>query len=230
MEYITFFFYILIFLYYTRSILGLYLYIHPVCQYPICISLCFQALQSSPVLAAQVSLGPITSYLPAIPALSQTNNLPGIGAATAKAFAAAGCERIAITDVNEDSLQQTAYAIRSTHPNIQLHIQAGNIADDHFADSFIEETVKSFGRVDYAVNCAGVIGKSLRSAETTLEEFDRVNTINYRGCWLSSRAELRQMAAQDGLPSHDPSRPPQRGAIVNVASQLGIVSRPGARE
>ncbi|KAJ5350144.1 Short-chain dehydrogenase/reductase SDR [Penicillium brevicompactum] len=152
----------------------------------------------------------------------------GIGAATAKAFAEAGCERIAITDVNEDSLQQTADAIRSTHPNIQLHIQAGNIADDHFADSFIAETVKSFGRVDYAVNCAGVIGKSLRSAETTLEEFDRVNTINYRGCWLSSRAELRQMAAQDGLPSHDPSRPPQRGAIVNVASQLGIVSRPGA--
>jgi NAD(P)-dependent dehydrogenase (short-subunit alcohol dehydrogenase family) len=119
--------------------------------------------------------------------------------------------------------------IRSTHPKTQLLTKAGSVADDQFADSFINEVVQAFGRVDYAVNCAGVIGKSLRSAETTIEEFDRVNNINYRGCWLSSRAELRQMASQDELPNHDPSRPPQRGAVVNVASQLGIVSRPGAR-
>ncbi|CAG7915545.1 unnamed protein product [Penicillium olsonii] len=152
----------------------------------------------------------------------------GIGAATAKAFAAAGCERIAITDLNEDSLQQTADAIKSTHPNTRVLSKAGNVADDHFADSLIEEVVNTFGRVDYAVNCAGVLGKPFRSAETSLEEFDRVNSINYRGCWLSSRAELRQMASQEGLPSHDPSRPPQRGSVVNVASQLGIVSRPGA--
>jgi NAD(P)-dependent dehydrogenase (short-subunit alcohol dehydrogenase family) len=107
--------------------------------------------------------------------------------------------------------------------------KAGNIADDQFADQFVHEVVEEFGRVDYAVNCAGVIGKSMRSAETAIEEFDRVNNVNYRGCWLSSRAELRQMASQDGLPSHDPNRPSQRGAVVNVASQLGIVSRPGAR-
>ncbi|KAI3086613.1 hypothetical protein CBS147339_457 [Penicillium roqueforti] len=152
----------------------------------------------------------------------------GIGAATAKAFAAAGCERIAITDLNEKSLQTTAKAIASTYPKTQLLVKAGNVADDQFADSFIDAVVQQFGRVDYAVNCAGVLGKSLRSAETSLEEFDRVNNINYRGCWLSSRAELRQMVSQSELPSHDPNRPGQRGAVVNVASQLGIVSRPGA--
>lgn len=154
----------------------------------------------------------------------------GIGAATAKAFAAAGCERIAITDLNEKSLQTTAKAIASTYPKTQLLVKAGNVADDQFADSFIDAVVQQFGRVDYAVNCAGVLGKSLRSAETSLEEFDRVNNINYRGCWLSSRAELRQMVSQSELPSHDPNRPGQRGAVVNVASQLGIVSRPGARK
>lgn len=90
--------------------------------------------------------------------------------------------------------------------------------------------VESFGRVDYAVNCAGVLGLPQRSGETSLAEFDRVNSINYRGCWLSSCAQLRQMVGQEPLPSHDPSRPPQRGAIVNIASQLGIVSRPEARE
>ncbi|KAJ5575722.1 Short-chain dehydrogenase/reductase SDR [Penicillium sp. DV-2018c] len=152
----------------------------------------------------------------------------GIGAATAKAFAAAGCERIAITDLNEETLQQTTEALKSAHSKIQLLVEAGNVADDQFADSFIDKVVKSFGRIDYAVNCAGVLGKSQRSDETSLEEFDRVNNINYRGCWLSSRAELKQMITQSPLPSHDPNRPPQRGAVVNVASQLGIVGRPGA--
>lgn len=38
------------------------------------------------------------------------------------------------------------------------------------------------------------------------------------------------MIKQEPLPSHDPSRSPQRGAVVNIASQLGIVGRPNARE
>lgn len=112
----------------------------------------------------------------------------------------------------------------------RLGMKVGNVADDHFAESFITDVVSEFGRVDYAVNCAGVLGESLRSTETSLAEFDRVNDINYRGCWLCSRAELAQMVKQDPLPSHDPDRPPQRGAVVNIASQLGIVGRPTARE
>ncbi|KAJ5280394.1 hypothetical protein N7478_005766 [Penicillium angulare] len=152
----------------------------------------------------------------------------GIGAAVARAFAAAGCERIAITDVNSHTLEQTEKAISAAHSNIKLFAHPGNIADDNFADSFISKVARAFGRVDYAVNCAGVLGVPMRSGETTLEEFDRVNNINYRGCWLSSRAQLRQMLEQDPLPSHDPNRPAQRGAVVNIASQLGIVSRPNA--
>lgn len=104
------------------------------------------------------------------------------------------------------------------------------MADDGFAESFMSQVAKAFGRVDYAVNCAGVLGKPMRSGETSIAEFDRVNNINYRGCWLSSRAQLKQMVQQSPLPSHDPSRSPQRGAIVNIASQLGIVSRPNARK
>lgn len=148
----------------------------------------------------------------------------------ARALAAAGCDRIAITDLNESSLDQTRQAIAASHPKAQLLVQPGNVADDQFADSLIGQVVRAFGRVDYSINCAGVLGQPKRSAETSLAEFDRVNGINYRGCWLSSRAALRQMVQQDPLPSHDPSRPSQRGSVVNIASQLGIVSRPGARK
>lgn len=113
---------------------------------------------------------------------------------------------------------------------MQLLAHAGSVAEDHFAQTFIDQVVEKFGRVDYAVNCAGVLGLPRRSDETSIEEFDRVNNINYRGCWLSSRAQLRQMIAQEALPSHDSRRPSQRGAVVNIASQLGIVSRPNARQ
>lgn len=132
--------------------------------------------------------------------------------------------------MNETTLEQTKNALAAAYPHTQLLIHSGNVADDQFADSFINKVVQYFGRVDYAVNCAGVLGQPLRSAETSLAEFDRLNNINYRGCWLSSRAQLRQMVKQDALPSHDSSRPSQRGAIVNVASQLGLVGRPNARK
>ncbi|EAW12715.1 SDR family NAD(P)-dependent oxidoreductase [Aspergillus clavatus NRRL 1] len=149
----------------------------------------------------------------------------GIGAAVTEAFASAGCERIAITDINETSLRKTEARILSAYPDIRLVVRAGDVTDEQFDDFFMDEVVSTFGRLDYAVNCVGVLGEPLRSTETSTEIFDKINNINYRGCWLSSRAELKQMLKQDPLPSHDPRRGPQRGSIVNIASQLGIVSR-----
>ncbi|PYI30382.1 oxidoreductase [Aspergillus indologenus CBS 114.80] len=153
----------------------------------------------------------------------------GIGAAVAKSFAAAGCDRIAITDLNPSSLNDTKDAIRATAPHVRLLHRAGDIADEGFVDSFIAAVVSEFGRLDYAVNCAGVLGDALRSTETSTEVFDRITNINYRGSWLCSRAELRQMVQQDPLPSEDlAGRGGPRGAVVNIASQLGIVGRLGA--
>lgn len=102
---------------------------------------------------------------------------------------------------------------------------AGDIADEGFVDSFTDEVTSKFSRLDYAVNCAGVLGgKPVKAVEMTMDAFDRLNNINYRGSWLSSRAQLRNMLKQEPLSE----QPGQRGSIVNIASQLGIVSRPGA--
>jgi NAD(P)-dependent dehydrogenase (short-subunit alcohol dehydrogenase family) len=153
----------------------------------------------------------------------------GIGSGVARAFARDGCMRIAITDLNVELLKQTRDTILKAYPKVQVYDEAGDIADTDFTRLFFENVAKEFGRIDYAVNCAGVLGNNQRSTETSPEDFDSVNNVNYRGCWLSSRAELHQMLQQTPLPSHDPTRPPQRGSIVNIASQLGIVSRPCAR-
>ena len=94
-------------------------------------------------------------------------------------------------------------------------------------ESMVKGIVEKWGRVDYAVNAAGVIGSRTRSTSTSTSEFDHTNGINYRGTWLCARAELKQMLTQDPLPSHD-GRLGNRGSIVHIASQLGIVSRPDA--
>ena len=105
--------------------------------------------------------------------------------------------------------------------------RAGDVADESFVDSFTDEVTSHFSRLDYAVNCAGVLGgKPVKAVEMTMDAFDRLNNINYRGSWLSSRAQLRNMLKQEPLPD----QPGQRGSIVNIASQLGIVARPGAGE
>ncbi|EAT87271.2 hypothetical protein SNOG_04880 [Parastagonospora nodorum SN15] len=149
----------------------------------------------------------------------------GIGAAVAKGFARAGCSRIAITDINPKTLAQTRAAILSINSAAQILDTAGDISDEKFVDAFHDETFAKFSRIDYAVNCAGILGGDvIKAVEMTMEAFDRLNNINYRGSWLSCRAQLRNMLKQEPLQEHSK----QRGSIVNIASQLGVVARPGA--
>jgi len=120
-------------------------------------------------------------------------------------------------------------SIATSNPHVQLHAVAGDISSEKFVNAFVEEVVHKFGRLDYAVNCAGILGSNRPSAEETVEGFDRVNDVNYRGLWLCSRAEIRVILKQEGLESHDGDGVRgQRGSVVNIASQLGIVGRPAA--
>ncbi|KAK1573146.1 short-chain dehydrogenase [Colletotrichum navitas] len=148
----------------------------------------------------------------------------GIGSAVAKGFARSGCSRIAITDLNKKSLADTREAIGQIDPETQVMSQEGDISDEGFVNTFVEKANERFGRIDYSISCAGILGESLRSHETSTTAFDRITNVNYKGSWLVSRAVLRNMLSQKPYEEH----PGQRGAIVNIASQLGIVARPAA--
>ncbi|OAA59475.1 short-chain dehydrogenase [Cordyceps fumosorosea ARSEF 2679] len=127
----------------------------------------------------------------------------GIGAAVARAFARAGCPRLAITDINKSTLADTRSSILRINPQAQVLVLYGDLTDDAFALRLVDAVVETFQRVDYLVQCAGVLGAPRRSHETPASEFDRVNGVNYRAAWL-------------------------RGAVVHVASQLGLVAKAGA--
>ncbi|KAI5205456.1 NAD(P)-binding protein [Aureobasidium subglaciale] len=152
----------------------------------------------------------------------------GIGKATATSFAQEGCTRIVLADISTTSLQSTHDSLTSLFPNTTFFALQCNISSPDSVRNLFRKTVEKFQRVDYAVNCAGVLGTAKKSHEMTLEEFDHIVNVDYRGSWLCSKEELKIMVQQEPLETHD-GRQGNRGVIVNVASQLGIVARPQAR-
>ncbi|TVY40198.1 Levodione reductase [Lachnellula subtilissima] len=163
-----------------------------------------------------------------------TGAASGIGRATAIAFAVDGCRRIAICDRDLPGLEATRALIidikredADVDVEMEVEVLQVDILKEDDIERMVRMTVRRWGRVDYAVNAAGIIGNNAPSTSTSSAQFDLVTNINYRGCWLSSRAELAQMVGQEVLPSHD-GRPGERGSVVNIASQLGVVGRPNA--
>ena len=87
--------------------------------------------------------------------------------------------------------------------------------------SAIDQTIKTFGRLDIAINNAGIGGNSAQTVDQSLSEFQRVMDVNVNGVWLCQRAQIRQMLKQEPL---DPPPRGSKGVIVNTASMLGLVA------
>ncbi|KAH6684553.1 hypothetical protein B0J14DRAFT_612537 [Halenospora varia] len=156
-----------------------------------------------------------------------TGAASGIGRATALSFAREGCLKVAICDRNKEGLEETSKLIIEISKDVEVLVLEVDMLKEEGIDGMVAETVEKWGRVDYAVNAAGVIGNNQPSTETAASQFDTINGINYRGVWLSSRAEIKQILSQEPLPTHD-GRMGNRGSVVNIASQLGVVGRPDA--
>lgn len=62
----------------------------------------------------------------------------------------------------------------------------------------VDEGVKAFGAIHYAVNNAGVTSNPrVRTHELETSSWDAVQQVNLRGVWFCQRAELRQMMKQE---------------------------------
>lgn len=155
-----------------------------------------------------------------------------MGSACAEAFAAAGCTKIALLDINPEGLEAAKALILSNHEDtgIQIVTAACDTSDEAQVQHAFSSVREAFGRLDYAINCAGVGQQPGSTAHCSTENFDRTIAINLRGVFLCSREELRIMIAQpldsEVYPGISPERA-QRGAIVHVASGLGLVAMAG---
>lgn len=140
-----------------------------------------------------------------------TGGASGIGRATALAFGRAGAS-VVIADVSVDGGHATA-AMIVENGGKALFVQA-NVTRAAEVETLLDKTVYHYGRLDCAVNCAGLQAAPARLDELDEEEFDRILGVNVKGVWLSMKYQLRQMVKQGG------------GAIVNLSSSFGLVGAP----
>ncbi len=139
----------------------------------------------------------------------------GIGRATAILLARKGA-RVLVTDFEDEVGQETARAITDTGGEAEyLH---ADMSDPDDIRVMIDTVVEKWGRLDCAVNnagIAGVLGKQL--ADYPDDVFDKVISVNLKGVFLCMKHEINQMLSQES-----------GGAIVNVASAAGLIGLPNA--
>ncbi|OAX82194.1 hypothetical protein ACJ72_03463 [Emergomyces africanus] len=154
-----------------------------------------------------------------------TGAAAGIGRAVAHTFVAEGCTRLILADRNSEGLQAVSQELENLGSDIQTCIVTCDISIEADVQRMIDEGVRAFGAIHYAVNNAGVSSKPrVRTHELEVQSYDDVQNVNQRGLWLCERAALRQMLKQGLDLQSRAGAPAQRGSIVNISSIFGRVS------
>ena len=135
----------------------------------------------------------------------------GIGQAIALQLAADGAD-LALCDVKAEWLEDTAAKVKALGRRAESY--AMDVANGAAVGEAVAKVLADFGRIDVLVNNAGITRDTLlmRMSE---EDWDAVLDINLKGAFLVTKAVVKPMMKQ------------RSGAIVNIASVVGIMGNPG---
>jgi NAD(P)-dependent dehydrogenase (short-subunit alcohol dehydrogenase family) len=142
-----------------------------------------------------------------------TGGTSGIGRETAVLFAKAGA-KVVVAGRREVEGEETIQLIRAAGGD-GLFVKT-DVAKAAQVETVIQKVVERFGSLDIAFNSAGIEGVWAPIVRQSEEDWDRTIEINLKGVWLCLKYELRQMLKQGG-----------GGAIVNMASTLGLIGSAG---
>jgi NAD(P)-dependent dehydrogenase (short-subunit alcohol dehydrogenase family) len=132
----------------------------------------------------------------------------GIGAATARALAAAGAS-VALAARDVDALERLADEIAAAGGRA-VAVRT-DVAEPAAVEGLVERTVAEFGGLDIAFNnAAGGGHPPTPLTDVAVEDFDSALAINLRGTFLCMKYEIAAMLDGGG------------GAIVNMASTAGL--------
>lgn len=134
----------------------------------------------------------------------------GIGQAVALLYAEHGATVI-VNDISEKRGNETMELLN----NAAVFLQA-DVSKHEEVQSLINKIVVRYGRLDIACNNAGIGGEINNIANTTIEEWHKVISINLSSVFYCMKYQLAQMEQQGS------------GAIVNMASVLGAVGLAGS--
>jgi NAD(P)-dependent dehydrogenase (short-subunit alcohol dehydrogenase family) len=141
-----------------------------------------------------------------------TGGASGIGRSTALGFARQG-KSVMIADVAEDAGLEVVREVEAEGGEAGWVL--ADVTRPEEAEGMVRATMERFGRIDYAVNAAGVGGLRAKTADYEIDAWHRVIGVNLTGVWLSMRYELPAMLQGGG------------GSIVNLASVAGVVGFSG---
>jgi NAD(P)-dependent dehydrogenase (short-subunit alcohol dehydrogenase family) len=129
-----------------------------------------------------------------------TGSASGIGRAIAHTFVLEGCTRLILADINEEGLKKVAEELIELDDQVQTCVVKCDVSLEDDVERMVDEGVKAFGAIHYAVNNAGISNQPrVRTHELDVEAYDRVHNVNQRGVWFCERAEIRQMLKQEAV-------------------------------
>jgi NAD(P)-dependent dehydrogenase (short-subunit alcohol dehydrogenase family) len=137
-----------------------------------------------------------------------TGGASGIGEACVRAFADRGAS-VVVVDRNVELGSRVVESL--AREGTAARFLNVDVADPGAVERMVADAVAAFGRLDMAVNNAGIGGKLAPTGDYAPADWRRVIDINLSGVFYCMRYEIPQMVGQG------------RGAIVNMTSILGSV-------
>ncbi|OAA45866.1 NAD(P)-binding domain protein [Beauveria brongniartii RCEF 3172] len=150
-----------------------------------------------------------------------TGAASGIGKAAALHFARHGASGLAITDIRQETLDALAATLAQDFPAVRVVAIALNVTSGVDVAAAFAHAVEALGRLDVAVNNAGIAGPTILTHETPEEAWRETLAVDLDGVFLCQKEELAVMMKQEDL---GPRR--GRGVIINTASLYGLRAPP----
>lgn len=132
-----------------------------------------------------------------------TGGASGIGLATTKKLLSEGAN-VVILDLKMDE-----EIINSLGENV-LYLKC-DVSDEENVKNCIEEIIKKFNHIDYLVANAGIGGSASKPHEVSMDEWNKVISVNQTGIFLLNKYVINEMLKSG------------KGAVVNTSSMYGLV-------
>ena len=136
-----------------------------------------------------------------------TGGASGIGEACCRELATRGAS-VVVADLQPEAAQSVATSLSGAGKATSVAV---DVADPASVEAMVESVRSEYGRLDIAVNNAGVGGDLAPVGDYAIEGWQRVINVNLNGVFYCMRFEIPLMVEGGG------------GAIVNMASILGSV-------
>jgi len=124
-----------------------------------------------------------------------------MGLATARLLASRGAI-ISLADINEEAIKTATKSLPGSDKHMYTVVDVRN---SESIDAWIESTLQKLGRLDGAVNMAGVITQATPITEETDANWDFNFAVNARGVFFCLRAQLKAMKAGGSIVSYPAS-------------------------